>query len=380
MKLFECQHCGQALFFENSHCESCHRRLGYLPSLETISALEPSGEGQWTALAAPSRPLPFCANAEDDVCNWLVEDADEGEIFCRACRHNRTIPSLASGDNLARWRKVEIAKRRLFYSLLRLHLPLSTRRENADGLAFDFLIDPNEGQASPSVLTGHDNGLITLNLAEADDVERERRRSQMHEPYRTLLGHFRHEVGHYYWDRLIRDDESLSRFRDIFGDERRDYAQALSAHYENGPAQEWRDSYVSAYASSHPWEDFAETWAHYLHLVDTLETAHSFGMSVRPRIERGSRLSADVPFDPYVPESFDRLVNAWLPLTFAMNSLNRSMGLQDLYPFVLCPKVIEKLSFVHDRVHADGDASQRELDKAMEAGQRNVVRPAEERT
>jgi len=40
MKLFECQHCGQPLYFENAHCEGCSRRLGYLPSKEIMAALE----------------------------------------------------------------------------------------------------------------------------------------------------------------------------------------------------------------------------------------------------------------------------------------------------------------------------------------------------
>jgi len=62
------------------------------------------------------------------------------------------------------------------------------------------------------VLTSHCNGLITLNIAEADDAERERRRVKFHEPYRTLLGHLRHEVAHYYWDRLIANSKWLSGF------------------------------------------------------------------------------------------------------------------------------------------------------------------------
>jgi hypothetical protein len=247
---------------------------------------------------------------------------------------------------------LEIAKHRLFYTLLRLGLPLADRSQDPQGLAFDFLADRAEVEdGAPRILTGHDNGLITINLAEADDAERERRRHSMGETYRTLLGHFRHEVGHYFWNVLIRDDPSIEQFRQLFGDERRDYGEALRAHYADGPKPNWQDEFVSSYAGSHPWEDFAETWAHYLHIVDTLETANAFGMRVRPRIRRGPDLAATVDFDPHHEEDVNRLIGAWLPLTFAVNALNRSMGQPDLYPFVLPQAVIVKLAFIHQRVH-----------------------------
>jgi hypothetical protein len=204
----------------------------------------------------------------------------------------------------------------------------------------------------PSILTGHDNGLITINIAEADDAERERRRLSMGEPYRTLLGHLRHEVGHYFWNVLVRDDPSIERFRLVFGDERQDYGSALQAHYADGPKDNWQDEFVSAYAGSHPWEDFAETWAHYLHIIDTLETAAAFGLRVRPSVSKGPEITSVIDFDPHRESDLNRLIEAWLPLTFAVNSLNRSMGQPDLYPFVLPPAVINKLSFVHERIHA----------------------------
>jgi len=202
------------------------------------------------------------------------------------------------------------------------------------------------------VMTGHDNGLITLNLAEADDAERERQRHQMDEPYRTLLGHFRHEIAHYYWSRLVANSDRLQEFRDVFGDERKDYGAALQQHYANGPPADWPTHFVTAYASSHPWEDFAETWAHYFHMVDTLETAGAFGLSVRPRVSKG--IATKIDFDAHHAE-MDRIIETWLPLTFAVNSINRSMGLSDLYPFVLAPTVIAKLTFVHDRIRAQAD-------------------------
>jgi hypothetical protein len=228
---------------------------------------------------------------------------------------------------------------------------LSTRGDDPGGLAFDFLVSPPPGE--PLVMTGHERGLITINLAEADDSERERQRREMGEPYRTLLGHFRHEVAHYYWDRLVKDTPALDEFRRLFGDERQDYAAALSKHYADGPPNNWVEQFVTAYASVHPWEDFAETWAHYFHMVDTLETANAFGLRVRPKVGKGANLATTVDFDPH-SAAMDRIIDSWLPLTFAVNSLNRSMGIPDLYPFVLAPAVIVKLSFIHDRIHAAG--------------------------
>src|SRR5258708_20571352 len=193
MKLFECQNCGQPLYFENTRCESCGLSLGYLPERQTVTALRLDGP-DWRALASPRGRYRYCANGAHGACNWLIA-ADDPVRYCAACRHNRTIPDLAQSDNLAHWRLVEVAKHRLVYTLLRLRLPLRTRAEDPDGLAFDFLAD---GSATPPgaapVMTGHANGVITINLAEADDAERERRRGQMGEPYRTLLGHFRHEI------------------------------------------------------------------------------------------------------------------------------------------------------------------------------------------
>ncbi len=365
MKIFTCQHCSQLLFFENTKCEQCGHRLGYLPAIEALSALEPEGE-VWRAVAAPAGLYRFCANAAFDACNWLI-DSETPDTLCLACRHNRTIPDISIAQNVSRWRKFERAEHRLFYALMRLRLPLATRQEDpAQGLAFDFLADPPEGGAP--VMTGHDDGVITLALAEADTVEREERRHQMHETYRTVLGHFRHEVGHYFWDRLVRDADNLDAFRDLFGDERVDYMAALQTHYEQGPPPDWRDHFISAYASTHPWEDFAETWAHYLHIVDTLETAAAFGMRVHPQGAGEARLHTDIDFDPYRAGVAD-LVEAWLPLTYAVNSLNRSLGQPDVYPFVLTPTAIEKMAFVHRLVHAEPRQSDRVESRQQNAGQ-----------
>jgi hypothetical protein len=381
MKLFECQACGQPLYFENTLCESCRRRLGFLSSLQEVTALDWDGDA-WKALAEPERRFRFCLNAEQDACNWLVP-VDSPEPFCAACRHNRMIPDLSQPRNLDSWRRLETAKHRLFYTLLRLDLPVTRRPEDPNGLTFDFLADPVAPNANTApVLTGHHNGLITINIAEANDAEREFRRSAMGEPYRTLLGHFRHEVGHYYWTLLIENDPSIERFRALFGDERQDYAQALRDHYDRGASPDWQNSFVSAYASAHPWEDWAETWAHYLHMVDTLETASAFGLRVKPRVSRQQELSAAIDFDPHRVDDLNRLIAAWLPLTFAVNSLNRSMGQPDLYPFVLAPAAIGKLAFVHERVSAaagriEGGAGPSGVLQAVASGLRSrIAQPA----
>ncbi len=349
MKLFLCQRCAQLLYFENRQCQNCGHRLGYLPEIGTLSAVEPDGRG-WRALASPAGSYRFCANAGYDACNWLVA-ADSPEDFCGACRYNRTIPDLTRPDNLARWRKFELAKHRLFYTLIRLRLPLPSRHEDPQrGLTFDFLADARLG-GGHQVMTGHKDGLITVNLAEADDAEREKLRLEMGETYRTLLGDLRHEAGHYFWDRLVRDAARLETFREVFGDERQDYRGVLQARYASGPAQNWQHSYISSYAAVHPWEDFAETWAHYLHIIDTLEMALAFGIRIRPGIDQRSGSSAALDFDPHDPGSIDRLVEAWLPPTFAVNSLVRCMGEPDFYPFVLSPQAVAKLGFIHQLVH-----------------------------
>ncbi len=346
MRLFRCQVCGQVLHFENTRCERCGSDLGFLPGLLTLSALERDGRA-WRALAQPEGRFRFCANAGQDACNWLVP-ARSADALCRSCRHNRVIPDLGVPENLIPWRRWEVAKHRLTYSLLKLRLPAPDRVQDPNGgLAFDILSGPPEG---PPVLTGHAEGLITLALAEADDAERERRRTEMGEPYRTLLGHVRHESGHFFWNRLVRDAGRLDAFRALFGDERQDYPAALQRYHAAGPPADWQQRFVSAYAAAHPWEDFSETWAHWLHIVDTLEMAASLRLSVRPATPDSGAVPAEIDFEPCdLPDSV-ALVESWLPVTQAVNSLNRCMGTPDLYPFVLSPPAIAKLDFVHQLV------------------------------
>jgi hypothetical protein len=347
MRLFKCRACGQTIFFENTVCQNCGHALGFLAESLEMVTLVPQDD-VWRRLKTLNR-YRYCANAAEEVCNWLVPD-DSAEKFCAACRHNRTIPDLSIGQNLTQWRRMEAAKHRLFYSLIALGLPLRNYVDDpTGGLAFDFLPDPPG--PGPRILTGHDEGLITINLAEADDAMREKFRTEMGEPYRTLLGHFRHETGHYFWNVLLRDAGKLDAFRAMFGDETRDYGEALQAHYQNGPPPDWEQNYISAYAAAHPWEDFAESWAHYLHILGTLETASAFGLRIHPGVGRHRLLHASITFNPYASDSIEPLISAWLPLTVALNSLNRSMGLGDLYPFTLAPHVVEKLGFIHRLVH-----------------------------
>lgn len=348
MKLFECQRCGQLLYFDNTSCESCGTVLGYMPDRILLTAVDQAGEDHWQLADSPDDKFRFCANANYQACNWLLPH-DSSDKLCQACALNRTIPDLANDRYLALWQRLESAKHRLVYGIMRLGLPLTCKRQDSDtGLAFDFLADDvMTFHDQPEVMTGHANGLITINLAEADDAVREQARQDMAEPYRTILGHFRHEIGHYYWERLVQGTSCLDPFRALFGDERRDYGESLESHHRDGPPAGWQRDFISAYASAHPWEDFAESWAHYMHIVDTLETAFAFRLSVGPDAGRDQSLEVDVDFDAYREPDFDRLIRAWLPVTYAVNSLNQSMGQPSLYPFLLAPRVTEKLRFIH---------------------------------
>jgi hypothetical protein len=340
--------CGQPIFFRNSVCLACEKPLGFDPSRGNMVTLVPGDdEGIWRVDGEPATGLRRCANFDTPAgCNWLLPEED-AETLCIACRLNRTIPDLSVPGNDLRWHQFEVAKRRLVAQLLALGLPVLPKAEDENsGLAFDFLGPDQEGKAP---LTGHASGLITFNIAEADDAHREQVRVQMHEPYRTLLGHFRHEVGHYYWERLIRDTPWLEDFRKLFGDETLDYGQAVDRHYQEGPPADWQQGYVSAYATMHPWEDWAETWAHYLHMMDTLDTALSFGMRAADVELDFQPFTREALYDPQDPnaEAFLGFVNAWIELAAMLNELARSMGQHDLYPFVLPAPVIGKLQFIH---------------------------------
>ncbi|HPE62012.1 MAG: putative zinc-binding metallopeptidase [Thiothrix sp.] len=344
MRRFYCS-CGQEVFFDNTVCVACRAQLGFDPLSRTMLVARPGDDEQaplrWQS--DDGRMLQCCEHRSFTVqpCNWLLA-ADEGEsededatTLCLSCRSTRALPSLDIEGNEVRWAKLEVAKRTLFYSLLRLNLVDAEGAER--GMVFDFVEDQRiNPQAKDKVAyTGHANGVISINVIEADDSERARMQEMMNERYRTVIGHLRHESGHYYWDRLIRDDERwLARFRETFGDES-GYQEALKHYYEQGPESGWEGSFISAYASSHPWEDWAESWAHYMHMMATLETAASFDM---------------VAVNAEVDSAFDALLTEWTRLTVRLNALNRSMGMGDVYPFVLSESSGTKLAFIHELV------------------------------
>jgi hypothetical protein len=347
MKIFSCSKCGQVVFFENVRCTRCGAELAYLPEHGIMSALEP-GDGFLVASAQPAKGERYrlCQNSIDHgVCNWAVPLKDNA-AYCRGCRLNDVIPNLSHPGALVAWGRIEHAKKLLLYTLFELGLPVDAHHDKKGGLVFSF----KENETESPVLTGHDDGHITLNIAEADNPGREKLREQLGETYRTLVGHFRHEIGHYYWDVLVRDTDERRAFRDLFGDPDKSYEAELKRHYKEGPPADWQTSFVSTYATMHPWEDWAETWAHYLHIVDTLGTARAYGMALRPEAAGVSQLPPDMSVNARRLDfdNFEDLIGSWFPLTFALNSLNRGMGLADIYPFVLSERAIEKLHFVHD--------------------------------
>ncbi len=349
MKVFTCSNCQNLIYFENNVCLKCNFPLGFDANTLNLITLVSEENSFFSNTKNKEQKFRYCKNAEYSTCNWLIPP-DHETAFCIACDLNRIIPDLSDSKNLKLWKNIEAAKHRLVYSLLRLKLPVEKKNNDEEkGIAFDFLAE----SSSEKVLTGHDNGVITLNIDEADEAERVKHKTDLGERYRTLLGHFRHEIGHYYWDLLIRDSPVLPNYRDLFGDEREDYGKALESHYKNGSPANWSENYISSYATSHPWEDWAETWAHYLHLMDTLETAYFFGINIQPETDKGVKdIQANINRDPYEVKDFKKIFKTWLPLTFALNSLSRSMGYSDFYPFIIPEPVVKKLLFIHEMCYS----------------------------
>ncbi len=362
MKTFRCE-CGNTLYFENSHCLACGRKLGFAPERMQLVSLEELGNGIWQNAdqSVSTATYHLCQNYQEfEVCNWLVDTAD-AESYCYACRLNETIPDLTKPENHVLWQRIERAKRRLLYTIYSLNLPVVDRASNPEqGLCFQFLSDETQSEfydgvtETKHVLTGHDNGQITINIAEADPVLRTTMREKMGEEYRTLLGHFRHEIGHYYWSQLLGTPELLAGFRTVFGDERTDYGVALEQYYQAGPKANWQETYISAYACAHPWEDFAETFAHYLHMIDTLDTAYNYGFAISGKspvspaaVIKAQQLASEPRFSY---DTFDTLLHNWVNLTLVMNALNRSMGMRDAYPFALTSDINNKLRFIHQHI------------------------------
>jgi len=333
VRVFVCEVCGAELFFENSVCVSCGSAVGY--------------SREQGRLLAVSVDHPICANLNRCGCNWI---ADPSSVLglCFSCRLTRTRPADADAVGLAQYWVAEAAKRRLIFGLDELELPIMIR-DGSVGLAFDLL-----SSSQAKIITGHLNGIITLDLAESDDAHREALRASMDEPYRTVLGHLRHEIGHYYCQLLALTPDRRDQFRTLFGDETVSYEQALQGHYSAGAGHDWQGRFISAYATMHPLEDFAEVFGHFLHIADTLQTAGEFGLLPQP--EQGS----DALHTPGSPRKLresllerpmsDVVGQTWLPVTKGLNQINRSMGKPDLYPFVLAQPVIAKLAFVADLV------------------------------
>jgi hypothetical protein len=344
MKIFECGNCGHPLFFENIRCEKCGHHCGF--SVTELQLLTFRQVGAEMISDQSHQRFKYCQNHEFGVCNWVIPAAEPQE-FCVACSLNRTIPNLSDHENFEKWQKLEIAKHRLVYQLARLKLPLISKESNeAQGLCFDFI----SRQGDDKIMTGHANGVVTILLSEADSVHRELMRTQMSEPYRTLIGHFRHEVGHYYWDRLLATDEfGLASFRRLFGDEREDYGESLTRYYRDRAPSDWQQHHISEYSTAHPWEDWAESWAHYLHIMDMAETAFFFGVSVEPKVS-STILRGNIEVDPYEVMQFEKIFDSWMPVSAVLNSLNRSMGIPDAYPFVVSPTVINKMKFIHELI------------------------------
>lgn len=351
-RAYKCS-CGNPVFFGNSMCLKCNKALGYEPNLARVVSIVPiRGTNEWRIHErgnGESLAYRRCANLNTPAaCNWLLSDHGIGakEGLCISCRLNRTIPDLSVPENGVLWGRFEVAKRRMVSTLLSLEIPVTSKEENPEkGLSFDFLRSPKDG---PRVLTGHDDGLITMNIDEADPALRERMRELLNEPYRTLLGHFRHEVGHYYWNRLIQDTTWIDEFRRLFGDERADYGESIGKNYKEGPPADWQQRFVSSYASSHPWEDWAETWAHLLHMTDTLATAWSFGLDPTELDLAIVPYTKDMLYQPDEPNAdrFLRFLNAWIALSAVMNEMSRGMGSPDFYPFALPHLAVSKLHFI----------------------------------
>jgi hypothetical protein len=359
MRAFVCKCCREQAAFENSSCTACGASLGFDPLSGQLEALVADG-GSFVAVDGhDARAWARCRRAGLSDCNWLLPRSERGKP-CISCRLTANLPPMKDQEYRDAFTKAEMAKRRLVYQLLQLRLPIITREEDVEtGLTFELRASDRH------VVTGHANGVITIDLNETDDAFREQTRAQFGEPYRTLLGHFRHEIGHYYWSRLVLRPSSasnqagppgrtdrLSEARSLFGDDRADYDAARLAHYDGGPKPDWGESHVSVYAAMHPLEDWAETFAHYLHIWDTVQTAASFGVlvvgPVDDRTGRRDPSQACVPSEETAAvEGFDAVIADWRPLTLALNALNRSLGKDDLYPFDLPPAVTEKLAFVH---------------------------------
>ncbi len=348
MRVFICSTCHHELDFESSSCSNCHSLVGYVSDRREVVVIVPDGPARYIVDGHPTAQWR-CLNASWG-CNWMLP-ADEGDVWCLSCRLTRGRPDEADPAAVVAWSAAEAAKRRLVFQLGELGLPIEQRSSTTpQGLAFDLVHVP--GAAG---VTGHDRGLITLDLSEADDRHRDELRRTLGESFRTLIGHLRHEVGHYYFAHLVSHADEIAEFRALFGDERIDYSAALVEHYRlarTGAEAADLGRFVTGYAAAHPLEDWAETFAHYLHTLDGLQTADSHGLAATSpdadgRVNRRRR-AGDV-------KSFASILQRWLPVAETINAIADGLGSSRPYPFTLSPVVVTKLEFVHARVTAHSD-------------------------
>lgn len=371
MRNFTCKDCHQTLFFENTVCLNCKAEVAYYPEACDFFVVPKGVADAAFELDVPGRgkqTFRRCKNFAADACNWIfpvTEQAGaEAEVFCASCRLTSVIPDLSNAQHRAAWLDLEQNKRRLLYTLHALSLPIISKAQDPEaGLTFRFMSDTEQEK----VMTGHDAGVITINVAEANGAFRENMREKLGEGYRTVLGHLRHEIGHYYWDRLVGDQPALEGFRKLFGDEQQSYQEAIQRHYDQGPPENWAESFISAYATMHSWEDWAETWAHYLHMVDTLETAKSHGLVLRV-----PGAGAKVVTEGLDVRDFDEMSKSWRTVTLALNSLNRSMGLKDAYPFVPTEAVQKKLRFIHELIRQPRASASKDAPKSSRGKPRSA--------
>lgn len=368
MRPFECGQCRNTVFFDNDVCLSCGAVLGFVAADLQMRAFAPPagqpgepGEGPWPGIGGGPALRP-CGNRHSAAhCNWMLDDGDTpGQTLCCSCRLTQVLPSLDNPRNGLRWQRIEQAKRRLVFTLLSLGLAPEPKQGPDDPLGLAYrLLDAEPG--APEIRTGHENGVIVINVAEADDDHREAQRVRLGEPQRTLLGHLRHETAHYLQYRWIAGTAAMPGCREHFGDEIADYAQALAHHYAKGPPADWSQHFISPYASAHPWEDWAETCAHYLLVVDAVQTAASWGLQL------SGHLSA-TPHDTDLkaPSDVQHLVlEQWLPVAQFLNAMNRSLGLLDSYPFQIPAAVLDKLATVQQLLRGAAGLRQRPLQRQV---------------
>ena len=312
MRLFACPVCGATLYFHNRRC-GCGAEVAYAPDARRFVLAD-----------------AVCTNREPIRCNWVA-----GRGLCAACAMTAVVPDAFHDANQALWAEAEAAKR---WVLATLHRRGWFTAEDAGPRPVFHLLSEHTSGGPAEVSMGHQAGVVTINVVESDPAEVVRRREALGEPYRTITGHFRHELAHFLFERLAPDPAFLEAFRAVFGDERADYGAALAAHYRNGPPSGWPERHITAYASAHPHEDWAETVAHLLHLTDMVDSAAATGLRLRG-------LAAG--YDAYVEADAERLIALGVDHAIALNHVTRAIGHADVYPFVLRPLTRAKLAFAH---------------------------------